>query len=259
MTLGEGRQPAATYYPAIAALEIRVGDDPPRWARLDDDRVRLLNRYIELGRAGALPKEPTILDVLAAEARAGRMTPASVDGRGVSPAALEEFWRVAGSAAWSEVHIYGSRHGAKLHTGAPADYDEGVEAMVYGYAEPVWLSFDVDGREVKLAYYPETAVVAGIPLPSNSAWIGRGFVIPPDLREAFHASLGLPQLAPGQPPTPAEAAVDLRGETGTDAPADGRLERLSGGMAALLIVALAALAVAVASAALVRGTRRREA
>ncbi len=59
MTLGEGRQPAATYYPAIAALEIRVGDDPPRWARLDDDRVRLLNRYIELGRAGALPKEPT--------------------------------------------------------------------------------------------------------------------------------------------------------------------------------------------------------
>ncbi|MEZ4554124.1 MAG: hypothetical protein R3B59_09485 [Dehalococcoidia bacterium] len=33
-----------------------------------------------------------------------------------------------------------------------ADYDEAIEAMVYGYAEPDWLSLEIDGREVRFAY-----------------------------------------------------------------------------------------------------------
>lgn len=251
---GEGRQPTATYHPAVAALELRIGDDAPRWARLDEDRAGILDRYIELGRAGALPEHPSILDVLAAEAATGQLTPTSVDGRPMAPAAREDFWRTARRASWPEVPVYASRLGAKPHTGAPADYDEAVEAMVFGDATPVWLAFDIDGREVRLAYYPVTGVIAAIPLPNGSAWIGRGFVIPPDLREAFHAALGLPPLQ--SPFAVGEAAAPTsRGDTSADSPSDSRLGGRAGSWIALGLVGL----LAVASITLVRGARGRTA
>lgn len=251
---GESRPPLSTYYPAAQALELRIGDDPPRWARLDVNRAAILDRYIRLGREGALPERPRILDVLAADARRGLAAPVTVDTRPLPPAAVEEFWSTAGSAAWTEAEVYGSRLGAKLRTGAPGDYDEAVDAMVFGYPEPVWLSFKTDGRDLRLAYYPVTGVIAGLPLPSNSAWIGRGFVIPPGLREAFHASLGLSTLQP--PPAPAEAAPALRGESQADPASDGRLEGRAGAVIALAVLGLAGL-IAIASATLVRGARRR--
>lgn len=247
---GEGRLALATYYPAAEALELRIGDDAPRWARLDANRASILDRYIRLGRAAALPERPSILDVLAAEARAGTLTPVSVDGQPVPLPALETFWRTAGSNVWPEVPVHASLIGAKLQTDTPTDYDEAVEAMVYGSVEPVWLSLGVDGREVKLAYYPETGVIAGVPLPASSAWIGRGFAVPPELRDAFHASLGLPSLAPSS--TPAETAVP-RSESRTDPSAANRLEGRAGAATALALVGLAGL-LAVASATLLRGT-----
>lgn len=253
---GEGRVPRSTYYPGIGAVELHIGGDPPRWARLDAGRAAILDRYIRLGRAGELPEQPGILDVLAADARDGRPTSVVVGDRPLTTATLEEFWRIAGSATWPEVEVYGSRLGAKLHTGAPADYDEAIEAMVYGYAEPDWLSLEIDGREVRLAYYPTTGVIAGLPLPSNSAWIGRGFVIPPELREAFHASLDLPPLLP---PSAAESTVPTgEGESRAASAPDSRLEGSSGNVAALAFVGLAAL-LAYASASFVRGRRRETA
>ncbi len=70
LELGEGSV-FATYYPAasVASLESASGD--VAWIRLDERRAGLLNRYIELGRAGALPNDPTFMDAVVARHDAG--------------------------------------------------------------------------------------------------------------------------------------------------------------------------------------------
>lgn len=88
----------ATYYPAVSAAQVQLVE-PQRtfsrpepieerlgevaWVRLDDRRATLLNRYIELGRAGLLPAEPNFVDAAVARRDAGEVIGIHVGPEGV--------------------------------------------------------------------------------------------------------------------------------------------------------------------------------
>ncbi len=68
------------------------------WLRLDENRQILLRRYVELGRHGLLPTEPTIFDVLVAARRAGEDIGVEVAGQQLG-VEVEALWRAIAERA----------------------------------------------------------------------------------------------------------------------------------------------------------------
>jgi hypothetical protein len=97
----EGMDDIGVYYPdciwegpACERGVVRVSKgDEVHWLELDAERDALLKRYVELGRAGVLPSEPTIVEVLAARmVHSGEEIAVGVGGQPLEPVDQRLFW-----------------------------------------------------------------------------------------------------------------------------------------------------------------------
>lgn len=242
-----------TYFPDQQVAEVRVEPGGVQlWVELDDGRAALIGRYIELGRAGLLSEEPSILDVFAAERRLnGAGTPVEVDGRALMPDEIAAFWNIVASEDWPEIAVTISRAGAKPYTGEAAASDERFEAMVYGYPEFTRLIFTApDGRHVELAYYQVTSVIVGMPMAWANAPSGRGFKVPEAVAGSFALALGV------EPPAIEPSTVGVSdGSTGSVQVGRGRASNV----VAAAVVGVGVLAALATAGALVRAGRMTQA
>lgn len=232
-----------TYYPAASTARIHVEPGSVElWVKLDAERARLIERYIELGRAGLLSEEPSILEVHAAAAQlTGRFTPVEVDGRPMTANQLETFWDLVASERWRIVPLRTSRAGAVEFTNTERDYQEMFEAQVYGYPHYIAVRLISEGRGVELAYYPGTDAVAGMPPPAYNT--GLGMLVPPNLAERFAAALGIER--------PAAAVATSEVAQTASQPVEAKPRLASTGLAAL-VVALGVAVVLATAGTLVR-------
>lgn len=85
----------AVYYPSSgAATFVRGG--AAVWVELSGEQQALLDRYVTLGRAGPLPADPAMLDVLVAlVSEGGERVGVQVAGRSLDASSEQSFWQEA--------------------------------------------------------------------------------------------------------------------------------------------------------------------
>ncbi len=77
------------------------------WLKLDGARDAILRRYVTLGRQGALPAEPTALEVLAARVKYAKdPIGTQVAGKPVDADAAQRFWSEAGSLTHETIYPF---------------------------------------------------------------------------------------------------------------------------------------------------------
>lgn len=230
----------ATYYPTEGVASLNgVGGATEVWVRLDPERRAVLGRYIELGRAGLLPAEPSILDVLAAGSRqSGALPPVSIGGRALTSEQLSRFWTTVSSQPWPETQLTITRQGGRSLSDVYDITGERFDAMAYGYPYAADLVIAAPGgREVKLAYYPLTSTIAMTPA-NWTASSTTGIAVPAAIAERFALNLGITFATPEVAPPPTS-------------------ERSYTGLLALLLVVAGGAAVAGTLGTLAAGSRPR--